>query len=354
MSIFKHQSGYYYIDIGIEGSPRIRRSARTKNKVEAQQFHDQVRAELWRQRNLGHAPKYSFDEAALEFLKSHSGDKDYETKKRHVSYWVSKFSGRTICSLTTDEIDSALPSKKQSRYGGSKPVSGPTKNRYLATINKILSDALKRGWIDKKPYVRKYKESKLRESFLTHDQANRFLDALGVGWMRDVCEFALATGMRASEILTLEWAQVDADRGLASVLASKAKSGSSRPVPLNDMALSVIERRKTLHDRYVFARKKTRSLDIDRRMFNLAAKKSELPSGFRFHDLRHTWASWHAQAGTPMLTLQRLGGWKTLSMLNRYAHLSVDDLARFSSNGQITAYKESRVLDKPALRVVNG
>jgi integrase len=55
-------------------------------------------------------------------------------------------------------------------------------------------------------------------------------------------------------------------------------------------------------------------------------KAAGIKKDFRFHDLRHTWASWHTQAGTPMLILQKLGGWKTLSMLNRYSHLNAEHL----------------------------
>ena len=57
-----------------------------------------------------------------------------------------------------------------------------------------------------------------------------------------------------------------------------------------------------------------------------ACKRSEV-SGFRFHDLRHTWASWHAMAGTPLSVLQELGGWHSHEMVQRYAHLSPEHLA---------------------------
>ena len=50
---------------------------------------------------------------------------------------------------------------------------------------------------------------------------------------------------------------------------------------------------------------------------------------FRWHDLRHTWASWHVQAGTPLHVLQELGGWESVEMVRRYAHLSTDHLAEY-------------------------
>jgi len=355
MSIYKHpKSGFYYIDIAVDGSKRVRRSTGTFDKVEAQEYHDRVKAQLWRTRHLGEQRQYTFDEAALEFLKQHAHTRDYGSKVQHVKFWCEQFSGNTICSLTTEVIHNALPTHKRNRYGKSQPLSGATKNRYLATLSKLLNDAHKRGWLAKTPYIQKFAESPLREDFMTKEQAVIFLEALPEGWMRDVCTFALATGMRAGEILSLEWAQVNVDRGLVSVLGSKAKSKSGRAVPLNDEALTVVMRRKDLHSQYVFARAGRQTREIDRRPFAKAVQAAGLPEGFRFHDLRHSWASWHAQAGTPMLTLQRLGGWKTLSMLNRYAHLSADDLARYTGNVKITPHPEPNLPNRPALRVVNG
>lgn len=62
-----------------------------------------------------------------------------------------------------------------------------------------------------------------------------------------------------------------------------------------------------------------------------ALKRAEI-SDFRGHDLRHTWASWHIQRGTPLHVLQELGGWSDASMVRKYAHLSASHLAAFADN----------------------
>lgn len=355
MPIFKHpKTGIFYIDFTLPGGERVKRSTGTKDKVAAQELHDQLRAEMWRVTKLGERRKYSFEEAAVEFLQANIGKRDYRSKVQHIRYWRDKFGGMSICSLTSETIRNAVPTHRRSRYGKAEPLTGATKNRYLATLSKLLNDCVKRGWLSVAPYIEKHGEAPVRESFMTREQAAALLQALPEGWMRDVCTFALATGMRAGEILSLEWAQVDVQRNLVSVLASKAKSGSSRPVPLNQDAMTVIKRRQGLHQQYVFARVAIKAAEVDREQFNRAAKAAGLPDGFRFHDLRHTWASWHAQAGTPLLTLQRLGGWKTLAMLNRYAHLSADDLMAYSGHVLISAHSDSLDSDRPALRVVSG
>lgn len=74
--------------------------------------------------------------------------------------------------------------------------------------------------------------------------------------------------------------------------------------------------------------------DINRKAFNLATKKCLL-TDFHFHDLRHTWASWHVQAGTPLFTLKELGGWETLEMVKKYAYLNADHLLEHANKVEI-------------------
>lgn len=339
MSIYKHpKSGVWYLKVTTPNGERIRRSTGTKEREAALEMHDKVRADYWRQKHLGDKPTYTFDQAALEYLKSIDGTTNYRNARQHIRHWTQHFRGQTICSLTTDAIDVACPTHKTLHSGERVPMAPATKNRFLATMSKILNDAKKRGWIDSVPYIRKHKENNKRELFLTKDEARRFLAVMPLGWMRDVCEFALCTGMRCGEILSLEWAQVDQARGVASILASKAKSGRGRAVPLNGTALAVIQRRRGHHEQFVFTAAGKRTYDIDRRVFVRAVAAAGIDPSFRFHDLRHTWASWQAQAGVSTHVLMKLGGWSSLNMLDRYAHLSVDDLARHASNVELWAH----------------
>jgi integrase len=355
MPIYKSaESGTWFVDFTLANGKRVRRSAKTKDRKKAQELHDKLKAEAWRIERLGDTPEHSFDEACVLYLKSCVGLRDYESKVDHIRYWLTHFKGRSLRSLTTDAIMQAVPTLKRVQSGPPLPMSGATKNRYLATLSKLLNICAQRRWIESAPYLEKFKEAPVRESFLTREQARDLLAALQPGWMQDVTTFALMTGMRAGEILSLEWSQVDLQRGLVSVLASKAKSGSSRPVPLNETARQVIARRAGLNDKFVFSRCDVETFEIDRGIFKRALKDAGLPNTFRFHDLRHTWASWHAQAGTPLLMLQRAGGWKTLAMLNKYAHLNADHLAAMSSavdiGGKIQAgFAESQ--KQPHLRI---
>ena len=357
MSIFKHPaSGVYFADVTDVNGKRARRSLGTKIKSQAQEAYEALKAELWRQKQLGQRPTVTFDQAALDYLKFNEHLRDIEGKRLHIQHWRSHFGSTDIGSLTTDMIEAAVPQSNAKRFEWGKPISGATKNRYLATLGAILNNARKRGWVDSVPYIKKYAESKGREEYLSVEQAHDLLAALGEGWMFDVTAFAMNTGMRASEILTLEWDAVNMDRRMVAVHASKAKSGHGRAVPLNEGAFNVIQRRAGLSKRWVFSRGRTPAREIDRRIWRNAVKQAGLPAELTFHSAtRHTWASWHAANGTSLLMLQQLGGWRTLTMVNRYAHLAGEHLSAQAANGQILpqAGKPSEH-KKSHLRVVNG
>jgi integrase len=101
-------------------------------------------------------------------------------------------------------------------------------------------------------------------------------------------------------------------------------------VPLNGDALAVLERWRGKHEQYVFVfRRRAPIKQVATRKWRTACKAVGL-EGFRFHDLRHTWASWQVQAETPLSHLQELGGWASFSMVQRYAHLSPGHLKQYA------------------------
>ncbi|MDG6303626.1 tyrosine-type recombinase/integrase, partial [Glaesserella parasuis] len=91
--------------------------------------------------------------------------------------------------------------------------------------------------------------------------------------------------------------------------------------------------------------------NINRKAFNLSTKKCLL-SDFHFHDLCHTWASWHVQAGTPLFTLKELGGWETLEMVKKYAHLNAEHLLEHANKVEIYGTFTEHSQNEPRLRLV--
>jgi len=147
--------------------------------------------------------------------------------------------------------------------------------------------------------------------------------------MAAIVRFALATGCRASEITGLEWNRVDLDRSTAWL--NRTKNGTPRGVPLNKDAVAVLAALKGEHPEYCFTfRGEPIRWGVCNTAWLEAVKRAEL-TDFRFHDLRHTWASWRRQAGTSTDELKDLGGWKSRVMVDRYAKFGTEHLSAAAS-----------------------
>ena len=121
------------------------------------------------------------------------------------------------------------------------------------------------------------------------------------------------------------------------VPASRAKAGETIAIPLSARAAAILKAEKGKHEERVFTvqrpqhRQAVPFSDANGAAFKQAARRAGLP-WLRWHDLRHTWASWHRQAGTPLDVLQELGGWKSYEMVKRYGHLAVEHLRQFAEH----------------------
>jgi integrase len=200
-----------------------------------------------------------------------------------------------------------------------------TVNRYLATLRGLLRMARDEWqWIDSVPKIRMLGGEVERDRWLTREEADRLI-RFCPEHLAAVVRFALATGCRAREILGLEWNRVDLQRKTAWI--NQTKNGTPRGVPLNRDAVTVLREQIGKHSQFCFT---FRGTPIKRNISNhgwfTALGKAGLED-FRFHDLRHTWASWHRQSGTSCDELKDLGGWKTRSMVDRYAKFATEHLA---------------------------
>ena len=120
--------------------------------------------------------------------------------------------------------------------------------------------------------------------------------------------------------------------------------------------MTVLRGQQGLHDTWVFPYNGKPVDKVSTRAWHNALKRAGIEN-FRWHDLRHTWASWHVMSGTPMEVLMKLGGWKSLDMVMRYAHLSSSYVAQFAENvlnphsKKQNSYQEK--LDKSLLPIEN-
>jgi len=172
------------------------------------------------------------------------------------------------------------------------------------------------------PKIRLEREPQGRLRWLTPDEARALLEACRAqrpARLADLVELALYTGLRQGELLGLTWTAVDRASGVLRVEVSK--SGKRRLVPLNGPADAVLARLGGGED-LVFG---TRSWDAFRDHWEAAVEAAGLED-LRFHDTRHTFASWAMQRGASLPKLKDLLGHSSLAMVMRYAHLSPEHL----------------------------
>ena len=319
MSLYKRKdSSVWWVKLHHSGKI-IQRSTGTTDKAKAQEYHDRLKASLWEQERLGTKPRYSWQQAAVRWLEETSHKATHKEAKAKL-YWLDFILG----DLMLDEI--TLDVIARIREARLKEASKSTANRYLATVRAVLIRARDDWeWVEKVPKVKLFKEPEGRIRFITPEQVQALLRELPAH-QRDFVLFALLTGLRQANVVKLEWPQVNLELGHMWVNAAQSKNRKPISVPLNREALAVLQRQLGKHPARVFTYAGRPIANANTLAWRNALKRAGIED-FRWHDLRHTWASWHRMQGTPTHELQQLGGWKTGAMVERYAHQSPDHLA---------------------------
>jgi integrase len=205
-----------------------------------------------------------------------------------------------------------------------------TANRYLAVLSHAFTVAVKEwGWVQQHPMsnVRRNKESKGRVRFLTDDERSRLLQACKVSRSPNLYLIVLldiCSGGRSSEIMGLTWADVSFD--LRRIILRDTKNGDTRAVPLvGPLYDLLLEHKKGKGEGgLVFPRRgdaEDGRLASIRTAFENAVKRAGIED-FKFHDLRHTCASYLAMNGASLAEIAEVLGHKTLAMVKRYTHLA--------------------------------
>nr|WP_052452409.1 site-specific integrase [Noviherbaspirillum autotrophicum] len=323
MSLFK-RGKTWWIDFTTPGGERIRRSAETEDKTQAQELHDKLKAESWRIAKLGERPKRTWDEAAYRWLMESQHKKSHLEDVAKIRWLQQFFKGKFIDDLTRDVIAKVGELKL-------KETSPATANRLLALIRAILRKAaLDWEWIDRPPVIKLYREAKRRVRYLTPEQANALLRELPEH-LADMVRFSLATGLRQANVTGLEWSQVDIARRVAWIHGDQAKAGKPIHVTLNATAVEMLTKQIGKHPKVVFTFKGKPVVEVNTKAWRKALQRAGIEN-FRWHDLRHTWASWLTQQGVPLNVIQEMGAWESADMVRRYAHLAPE---QFSQHAQV-------------------
>lgn len=258
-------------------------------------------------------------DAVVRWLDESTHKRSLDMDKMHLTWLDPYFRTKKLSEITRDLVEFVAKKKEETK------VSPATVNRVLEVIRAILNRAHKDwGWLEVTPVIRMRKVENKRVRWLTKTEASRLLKELPEH-LRNMAAFSLATGLRESNVAHLKWQQIYLDKKHALIHADESKTKRAIPVPLNQQALAILKSQMGKHKEYVF----TYQGRPVGRCNNHAWRKALLRAGikdFRWHDLRHTWASWHVQHGTPLHELQQLGGWSNYETVLRYAHLSSEHL----------------------------
>jgi integrase len=240
---------------------------------------------------------------------------------KQLEWWKQHIGHLRLCDVTPAVLSSARDDLLQTR-------SPATTTRYLAALSHAFTVGMKEWqWLDDNPFrrVSTPKEPRGRVRFLSDEERGSLLAACKASPSRHlylVVLLALSTGARKGEILNLRWPDVDLRQGRATF--QDTKNRERRSVPLTGPALELMRQYnkvRRIDTGLVFASdQKNTPVEIKRAWYT-AFKHAEI-ADFKFHDLRHSAASYLAMSAASLAEIAEILGHKTLSMVKRYAHLS--------------------------------
>jgi integrase len=307
MSLYRRGSTWW-IELTANGR-RIRESAGTTDKKAAQEYHEKRKGEIWRQAKLGEPTPVTWGEAVKTWL-------DVKPRGMPDRYRINALgiSPKKTLPLSGEDLK--------------KPLEGLTPGSFNRALGLIVAIHSASGVA--KPALKRKPNPPGRTRWLTAEEWNRLLKALEAEsqLLAQCARFAIATGLRENNVLNLLWGQIDPQRRVAWFYADEMKGGKQHGLNLNDDAMAVLSERRGSHKVYVFAHPDSGKplYKASNKAWYKAVKKARL-KGFRWHDLRHTWASWAAMGGVRLEDIQEMGGWAGAQMVQRYRHLSPGHLA---------------------------
>jgi len=322
MSIHRRGNVWWY-SISIRGN-KYRGSCKTEDEQQAKEFHDDLRAKLWRTGMLGQKPRRTLEEAFDRFLEERKHKRTAREDWRFADWWKSKLKVQWLDEVTPDLV-------KEIRDGEASKVKPATVNRKLAFLRAVVLTAYREWqWIESAPKFRLLPGEVQRRRFLQPHEVLRLVEALPEPYA-SAAMFAVSTGLRQANVLGLRWDDVNLAKRVATFPEQVMKNGLPFSCPLNETAVGVIRRQLGKHDTYVFCKPDgLRVKAVPSKMWKRALEQAGLDD-VRWHDLRHTWASLMRQAGVGLDDLQELGGWESRIMVQRYAHLDVSHLTTVAS-----------------------
>ena len=333
---------YYQAQVRIKGHPP--QTASFPRKTDATRWAAETET-LIRQRrhfNVFEAKRHTAAEMIERFISDVLPNRPKLRRDliSHLAWWKSEVGAHLLSELTPSVLSAARDKLSKGKTVRKKKRAPATVLRIMASMSAVLKVAERDwGWIESSPMAKISKPvaSRGRVRFLSDGERTSLLTAcaeLGHPYLHTIVVVALSTGMRLGEILGLRWELVDVRDSLAIGHAQllETKNGERRGVPIAGAALAAVRslaRKESKSHGLMFPSirlKPKTKLEVEkpmdiRRPWEEAVAKAKLKD-FRFHDLRHSAASYLAMNGATASEIAAVLGHKTLAMVKRYAHLS--------------------------------
>ena len=271
--------------------------------------------------------------------------RSYKTIRTEVTWLLSVLGDHWLAAITQDQLEQVLDDLQRGQSPSGRALSGAAVNRYRARLSGVFKRAMKAGLVERNPMAGTEKEeepggrivylpseSKIRSAF-----EERALRETLVADLHSLFAVSVHTGLRWSEQRGLQWRDVDLLAGFITV--RHAKNGRSRQVPMNSMVQSVLLDLATQRQRPGDPRESVfrclyrepdkffpAAVERARKALEVSGKDTSHLDGYTWHGNRHTFASRLVMAGVDLRTVQQLGGWQSLAMVQRYSHLAPDHL----------------------------
>jgi len=339
-SVFKRKGKYwiaYYSD-GKQIREPVSYDRETAEKALKTRQSDVIRKRF----HLPHTEKISFEEMGKRYLVWSKTNKiswirDTVSLRNLVGYMgdykLSQISPFLIEKYKQMRKETVRESKKRKIR---KHPSNASVNRELALLKHLFSLAIKWGFADANPVKEvKFLKEEQKERILSPDEIQLLLYEANED-LKPIIITALNTGMRLGEILSLKWSQVNFEAGFIQI--EHSKSGKMRKIPMNSLLTELLQNAKKENCEFVFM-KNGRPIKSIRTAWEKALKRAEIPH-CRFHDLRHTFATYSLSYGADLVSIRDILGHSDIRMTSRYAHSSeemkkraVESLTRLIPSG---------------------
>jgi len=326
-------SPHWWVRIG----RKTRRSTGTADRQQAKEFEQVLAERLWRQQRLGDRSAVSWREASQRWL---TGSQRHRRRDREVLRWLSK-----TCEI--DEYPVAAVAdpdvlEQFRQHGLAAGWSHATVDRMMGTVSAVLHACAEWRYLDHAPPVPMYRPPAGEPRWLTREEFERLCGELPPH-LQYAARFAVLSMLRMRAMLKLTWDRVDLAGRRAWVPSKHQKAGRPFGFPLSEELVRILGELRKLHPQgqYVFQYNGKPIDDCNTKAFQEAAKRAGI-APLRWHDLRHTGASWAVQSGVTLQELMVLGDWRSYSMVLRYAHLAPSHTAGAAERVAQWAHTEIR------------